>query len=128
MRATRFADTIGYKTAVITTVDAVEVEEMDEHGHVTRKTQTVTDDLYCVCKTKWDASQVMIGCSGACEGWFHIKCLKLTECAEHKPPPGFNGTYYCLVTPTGTHMDVSGEYFCPQCTGTKYGSSQAGKS
>jgi hypothetical protein len=61
----------------------------------------------------------MIGCA-LCEDWFHIGCLRLSACLKHLPPPGV--TVVCLVEPAhGQHIDVSGEYVCPGCSHTQWG-------
>ena len=61
----------------------------------------------------------MIGCA-LCEDWFHIGCLRLAPCVKHLPAPG-GPAIVCLVEPHGHHLNVSGEYVCPACSHTTWG-------
>ena len=65
----------------------------------------------------------MVGCA-ICEDWFHIACLGLAPCSKHLPPPGVTSVV-CLVESGGHHINVSGEYVCPACSHTTWGTGAA---
>ena len=65
----------------------------------------------------------MVGCA-ICEDWFHIACLGLAPCSKHLPPPGVTAVV-CLVESGGHHINVSGEYVCPACSHTTWGTGAA---
>ena len=45
--------------------------------------QMKTGDVYCICKTPYDASRFMVGCD-ICSNWFHVDCVGLTEVQAKK--------------------------------------------
>lgn len=65
----------------------------------------------------------MVGCA-ICEDWFHIACLGLAPCSKHLPPAGVTAVV-CLVESGGHHINVSGEYVCPTCSHTTWGTGAA---
>ncbi|XP_071501633.1 nucleosome-remodeling factor subunit BPTF-like [Diadema antillarum] len=62
-------------------VEAVRMEVGVESGQPVAKPAEggeTGDELYCICKTPYDASKFYIGCD-VCLNWFHGSCVKVTE-------------------------------------------------
>ena len=51
------------------------------------------EEVYCVCRSPYDASQFYVGCE-ACDGWFHPACVGITQ----------------------TDAENMSEYRCPDCS------------
>jgi len=63
-------------------------------------------ELYCVCKSPWDAQRFMIGCVGPCEGWFHPECLGYVTTGKKD---------VFLQDADGVKFDVQNSFYCPWC-------------
>ncbi|XP_072167720.1 nucleosome-remodeling factor subunit BPTF-like [Diadema setosum] len=62
-------------------VEAVRMEvgvESSEPAPKAAESGETGDELYCICKTPYDASKFYIGCD-VCLNWFHGSCVKVTE-------------------------------------------------
>jgi hypothetical protein len=122
-RAARFAETMAVKAGY-----TVEVMAKDESGNLTKQSVSLDefagdDTRYCVCRRTYaEDCSLMIGCA-QCEQWFHVACMRLAPCDTHNMPPVEGGEVElrCLVSPPGEHLDVSSEYMCPGCSGTRWG-------
>ncbi|CAB4054287.1 BPTF [Lepeophtheirus salmonis] len=69
------------------------------HHHplsVKRKMNLLHHKVYCICKTKYDATKFYVGCD-TCNNWFHGNCVGITE----------------EMSKTMT------EYFCDECKSAK---------
>ena len=61
-------------------------------------------EVYCLCKTAYDAARPMISCD-KCEGWFHYECCGMCPPSEEEPE------------------DADAHFTCPPCceaAGTTY--------
>jgi nucleosome-remodeling factor subunit BPTF len=97
--------------------DKIATSHAGDHAAALKK-----DKVYCICKTKYDATKFYVGCD-VCSNWFHGSCIGITEkmsrgmteyvCEECRSAKE-NDEIYCLCRQP---YDESQFYIgCERCT------------